>query len=199
MSEDDKPKTRARSHAKAKAGKKKGAKKKATKSKTAPKARKGGSAAGGIFLGLFVVGVASWFVFGNPEIVPSKKPPAKQNIAKAMKSGKPDPARLMVLRALTAIRPYVEDCYRFALGKAKGLEGVVVIEFMADWEGKKGYISEAHVMEPRGGPPELEECLQETVSDVPFAAPKKLKNGQQRVVFPFAFDTVRSERSAKKK
>lgn len=198
MSTEDKPKVRARSQAKAKGGKKKGTKKKGVSSKAAPKKRKGGSVAG-IFLGLVVVGVASWFVFGNPEIVPKKKPPAKQNIAKALKTGKPDPARVMVLRALSAIRPYVEDCYRFALSKSKGLEGVVVVEFMADWTGKKGFISEAHIMEPRGGPPVLEECLAETVSDVPFVAPKKLKNGQQRVVFPFAFDTVRSERTAKKK
>jgi hypothetical protein len=198
MSSEDKPKVRARSQAKAKGGKKKGTKKKGVSSKAAPKKRKGGNAAG-IFLGLAVVGIASWFVFGNPEIVPKKKPPAKQNIAKALKTGKPDPARLMVLRALSAIRPYVEDCYRFALSKSKGLEGVVVVEFMADWNGKKGFISEAHIMEPRGGPPVLEECLAETVSDVPFVAPKKLKNGQQRVVFPFAFDTVRSERTAKKK
>jgi hypothetical protein len=198
VSKEDKPKVRARSRAKAKGGAKKGTKKKSVAKKAAPTKRKGGGAAG-VFLGLVVVGAASWFVFGNPEIVPKKKPPAKQNIAKAMKSGKPDPARLMVLRALTAIRPYVEDCYRFALGKAKGLEGVVVVEFMADWEGKKGFISEAHIMEPRGGPPILEECLADTVSDIPFKAPKSLKNGQQRVVFPFAFDTVRTERTAKKK
>ena len=198
MSDEDKPKVRARSHAKAKGGKKKGTKKKAASKKAAPQKRKGGSAAG-VLLGLVVVGAASWFVFGNPNLVPKKKPPAKQNIAKAMKTGKPDPARLMVLRALTAIRPYVEDCYRYALAKSKGLEGVVVVEFMADWEGKKGFISQAHIMEPRGGPPDLEECLAETVSDVPFQAPKKLKNGQQRVVFPFAFDTVRTERTAKKK
>ena len=198
MSDEDKPKVRARSQAKAKGGKKKGAKKKSAAKTSAPKSRKGGSAVG-ILLGLVVVGTASWFVFGNPEIIPKKKPPAKQNLAKAMKSGKPDPARVMVLRALGAVRPYVEDCYRYALSKARGLEGVVVIEFLADWEGKKGYISEAHVMEPRGGPPELEKCLEDTVSDIPFVAPKKLKNGQQRVVFPFAFDTVRQERSAKKK
>lgn len=198
MSNEDKPKVRARSRAKAKAGKNKGTKKKSAAKKVAPTKRKGGGAAG-VFLGLIVVGAASWFVFGNPEIVPKKRAPAKQNIAKAMKSGKPDPARLMVLRALSAIRPYVEDCYRYALGKAKGLEGVVVVEFMADWEGKKGFISEAHIMEPRGGPPILEECLGDTVSDIPFKAPKSLKNGQQRVVFPFAFDTVATERTAKKK
>ena len=92
MSEEDKPKVRARSQAKAKGGKKKGAKKKSASKTSAPKKRKGGSAAG-ILLGLFVVGTASWFVFGNPEIIPKKKPPAKQNVAKAMKTGKPDPAR----------------------------------------------------------------------------------------------------------
>jgi hypothetical protein len=198
VSDEDKPKVRARSRAKAKGGKKKGTKKKSAAKKASPTKRKGGGAAG-VFLGLIVVGAASWFVFGNPAIVPKKRPPAKQNIAKAMKTGRPDPARLMVLRALSAVRPYVEDCYRYALGKTKGLEGVVVVEFMADWEGKKGFVSEAHIMEPRGGPPILEECLAETVSDIPFKAPKSLKNGQQRVVFPFAFDTVPTERTAKKK
>lgn len=192
----EKPKGRARSSAKGKGGKKRSSKKEAAKTSTGK--RKGGAGAG-ILVGVLVVGAASWFVFGGGTIVPQKKPPAKQNIGKALNSGKPDPARVMVLRALGAIRPYVEDCYRFALAKSKGLEGVVVVEFMVDWESKKGFISEAHIMEPRGGPPELENCLADTVADVPFPVPKKLKKGQQRVVFPFAFDSVRTERTAKKK
>jgi len=198
MSDEDKPKVRARSRAKAKGGGKKSTKKKgASKKKTTTK-RQGGGATG-IFIGLLVAGVCSWFVFGGASIVPQKKPPAKQNIRKAIKTGRPDPARLLVVRALAAIRPYIKDCYRHALSKTRGLEGVVVVEFMADWEAKKGFISEAHVMEPRGIPPDLEKCLSDTVSDVAFSAPKRLKSGQQRVVFPFAFDTVASERAAKKK
>ena len=159
--------------------------------------RRSGGAAAGVFVGLLVVGAVSWFVFGDARVVP-EKPLPKVDISKAMKTGKPDPARLTVLRAITAIKPLIDDCYQYSLSKAPGLEGTVVVEFMAEWENKEGFVFDAHLMEPKGVGQGLEKCLRDTIIEVKFKAPSGVA-GQQRVVFPFAFERKGSSSSTKSK
>ena len=159
--------------------------------------RRSGGAAAGVFVGLLVVGTVSWFVYGDGRVVP-EKPLATVDLSKALKTGKPDPARLTVLRAINAIQPLVGDCYQYALEKAPGIEGTIVVEFMAEWENQEGFIFDAHLMEPKGAGSGLESCLKDTIIELKFDAPKGVA-GNQRVVFPFAFEPKNSGPSGKSK
>ena len=195
MAGDSKPKPKKKSRPKGKASAKG-----APKAKKEPLKRRSGGAAAGVFVGLLVVGTASWFVFGGGRVIP-EKPLPKVDLSKAMKSGKPDPARVTVLRAINAIRPLVEDCYHYALAKSPGIEGTIVVEYMVEWENQEGFIFDTHLMEPRGIGTALESCLKDTIIEVKFDTPKGVA-GKERMVWPFAFErksTAKSEKSSKGK